>query len=433
MALNMFCYQCSQAMNGEACTITGVCGKDPVVSRLQDNLEYILKGISAYYYHARELGYKDEEIAAFLGEGLYSTLTNVNFNAQEFVNLALRAGMMNFKVMQLLKKAHIETYGEPTPTEVETGTKEGHAIIVTGHNLKALEELLKQVEGTDVYVYTHSEMLPAHGYPGLRKYKNLAGNLGGAWFDQRDLFDKIPAAILGTSNCVLLPKESYRDRMFTTSIARLPGVKHIEGYDYSEVIAKAKSLPKLPEQPGKYKLTTGYSASVVKSLAGKIKELVEAGKIKHFFVVGGCDTPTRRGAYYREFVEKLPKETVVITLACGKFRINDLQLGDIEGIPRLIDVGQCNDTIVALEIAMALSETFGVPVTELPLSLVLTWMEQKAVAILWTLLALGLKGIYIGPVLPAWVNKEILEVLVKNYDLKLIGQPEEDIKAILKV
>lgn len=432
MALNMFCYQCSQAMNGEGCMVTGVCGKEPTVARLQDNLEFVLKGISAYYYHARELGYKDEEIAAFLSEGLYTTLTNVNFDAQEFVNLALKAGMMNFKVMQLLKKAHIETYGEPTPVEVETGTKEGHAIIVTGHNLKALEELLKQVEGTDVYVYTHSEMLPAHGYPGLRKYKNLAGNLGAAWYDQRELFDKIPAAILGTSNCVLLPKESYKDRMFTTSIARLPGVKHIEGYDYSEVIAKAKSLPKLPEQPGKYKLTTGYSTTVVKSLAGKIKELVEAGKIKHFFVVGGCDTPTKRGAYYREFVEKLPKETVVITLACGKFRINDLQLGDIEGIPRLIDVGQCNDTIVALEIAMALAETFGVPVTELPLTLVLTWMEQKAVAILWTLLALGLKGIYIGPVLPAWVNKDILDVLVNNYGIKLIGEPEEDIKAILK-
>jgi len=433
MTLNMFCYQCSQAMNGEGCTITGVCGKEPTVARLQDNLEFILKGISAYYYHARELGYKDEEIVAFLSEGLYTTLTNVNFDAQEFVNLAVKAGMMNFKVMQLLKKVHIETYGEPTPVEVETGTKEGHAIIVTGHNLKALEELLKQVEGTDVYVYTHSEMLPAHGYPGLRKYKNLAGNLGAAWYDQRELFDKIPAAILGTSNCVLLPKESYKDRMFTTSIARLPGVKHIEGYDYSEVIAKAKSLPKLPEQPGKYKLTIGYSTTVVKSLAGKIKELVEAGKIKHFFVVGGCDTPTKRGAYYREFLEKLPKETVVITLACGKFRINDLQLGDIEGIPRLIDVEQCNDTIVALEIAMALAETFGVPVTELPLTLVLTWMEQKAVAILWTLLALGLKGIYIGPVLPAWVNKDILDVLVNNYGIKLIGEPEEDIKAILKV
>ncbi|MGC8902492.1 MAG: hydroxylamine reductase [Fervidobacterium sp.] len=355
------------------------------------------------------------------------------FDGEDFVKKALEAGMMNFKVMQLLKKAHIETYGEPTPTEVETGTKHGHGIIVTGHNLKALEELLKQVEGTDIYVYTHSEMLPAHGYPGLRKYKNLAGNLGAAWYDQRDLFNKYPAAILGTSNCVLIPKDSYKDRMFTTSIAKLPGVRHIDGYDYSEVIAKAKSLPKLPEQPGNYKLQTGYSASVVKSLAGKIKELVEVGKIRHFLVVGGCDTPTKRGAYYREFVQKLPKDTVVITLACGKFRINDLQLGDIEGIPRLIDVGQCNDTIVALEIAMALADVFGVKVTELPLTLVLTWMEQKAVAILWTLLALGLKGIYIGPVLPAWVNKDILDVLVKNYDLKLISTPDEDIKQILKV
>ncbi|ODN31018.1 hydroxylamine reductase [Fervidobacterium thailandense] len=433
MAVNMFCYQCSQAMNGEACLVSGVCGKEPTVARLQDNLVYILKGISAYYYHAKELGYVDEEIAAYLARGLYATLTNVNFDAEDFVKLAIEAGMMNFRVMQLLKKAHIETYGEPTPVEVETGTREGHMIIVTGHNLKVLEELLKQVEGTDVYVYTHSEMLPAHGYPGLRKYKNLAGNLGGSWFDQRELFDKYPAAILGTSNCVLIPKESYRDRMFTTSIAKLPGVKHIDGYDYSEVISKAKSLPRVPSQPGHFKLTTGYSTSVIKSLAGRIKELVEAGKIRHFLVVGGCDTPTKRGLYYREFVQKLPKDTIVITLACGKFRINDLQLGDIEGIPRLIDVGQCNDTIVAIEIAMALADTFGVKVNELPLSLVLTWMEQKAVAILWTLLALGLKGIYIGPVLPAWINADILNVLVRNYNLKLISSPDEDIKHILKI
>lgn len=433
MAVNMFCYQCSQAMNGEACLVSGVCGKEPTVARLQDNLVYILKGISAYYYHAKELGYADEEIAAYLARGLYATLTNVNFDAEDFVKLAIEAGMMNFRVMQLLKRAHIETYGEPTPVEVETGTREGHMIIVTGHNLKVLEELLKQVEGTDVYVYTHSEMLPAHGYPGLRKYKNLAGNLGGSWFDQREIFDKYPAAILGTSNCVLTPKESYRDRMFTTSIAKLPGVKHIDGYDYSEVISKAKSLPKLPSQPGHFKLTTGYSTSVIKSLAGRIKELVEAGKIRHFLVVGGCDTPTKRGLYYREFVQKLPKDTIVITLACGKFRINDLQLGDIEGIPRLIDVGQCNDTIVAIEIAMALADTFGVKVNELPLSLVLTWMEQKAVAILWTLLALGLKGIYIGPVLPAWINSDILNVLVTNYNLKLISSPDEDIKHILKI
>lgn len=432
MALNMFCYQCSQALNGEACTISGVCGKTPTVARLQDNLIYILKGISAYYYHARELGYKDEEIASYLSSGLYSTLTNVNFDAEDFVKKALEAGMMNYRVMQLLRKAHIETYGEPTPVEVETGTKNGHAIIVTGHNLKALEELLKQVEGTDVYVYTHSEMLPAHGYPGLRKYKNLAGNLGGAWHDQRKLFEEIPAAILGTTNCVLIPKPSYRDRMFTTSIARLPGVKHIDGYDYSEVIEKAKQLPKLEEKPGPYKLKTGYSLSVIKSLAAKIKQLVEAGKIRHFFVVGGCDTPMQKSSYYRRFVEILPRDTVVITLACGKFRINDLQLGEIEGIPRLIDVGQCNDTIVAIEIATALSEVFNVPIQELPLTLVLTWMEQKAVAILWTLLALGLKGIYIGPVLPAWVNKDILDVLVKNYDLRLISTPEEDLKTILK-
>lgn len=433
MAMNMFCYQCSQAMNGEGCTVTGVCGKSPTVDRLQDNLIYILKGISAYYYHARELGYYDEEIAAYLGKGLYTTLTNVNFDGENLVKLALEAGMMNYKVMQLLKKAHIETYGEPTPTEVETGTKEGHAIIVTGHNLKALEELLKQVEGTDVYVYTHSEMLPAHGYPELRKYKNLAGNLGKAWYDQRKLFDEIPAAILGTSNCVLIPKESYKDRMFTTSIAKLPGVKHIEGYNYTEVIEKAKSLPKLEEKPGSYKLTTGYSTKVILSLADKIKDYVEKGKIRHFFVVGGCDTPTKKGSYYREFVEKLPKDTVIITLACGKFRINDLDLGDIDGIPRLIDVGQCNDTIVAIEIAEALSKLFNVGINELPLSLVLTWMEQKAVAILWTLLALGIKGIYLGPVLPAWVNDDILKALQDNFDLKLIGDPEEDIKNILKI
>ncbi|PLV56201.1 hydroxylamine reductase [Thermotoga sp. SG1] len=431
--MQMFCYQCSQTAKGVGCTEYGVCGKSPTLARLQDNLIFAIKGISAYYYHARELGYDDPEIAGFLDEALYSTLTNVNFDAQSFVEYALEAGRMNLKVMKLLKKAHIETYGEPTPVEVETGTKKGKGIIVTGHNLKALEELLKQVEGTNVYVYTHSEMLPAHGYPGLRKYKNLAGNLGKAWYDQKKLFAEYPVAILGTSNCVLIPSDSYRDRMFTTSIARLPGVKHIDGYDYTEVIEKAKSLPDLEEKPGDYKLRTGFSTSVVASLADKIKELVEAGKIKHFLVVGGCDVPFKRNEYYREFVQKLPKETVVITLACGKFRINDLDLGDIEGIPRLIDVGQCNDTIVAIEIAEALAKTFGVPVTELPLTLVLTWMEQKAVAILWTLLALGLKNIYVGPILPAWVNEDILKVLTTEFGLKTISEPEKDIKEILKV
>ena len=431
MDFKMFCYQCAQAPNGVGCTLTGVCGKAPTLARLQDNLIYTIKGIPAYYYHARELGYKDEEIAAFLGRALYSTLTNVDFDPEHFVELALEAGKMNVRVMKLLKKAHIETYGEPTPVEVETGTKKGHAIIVTGHNLKALEELLKQTEGKGINVYTHSEMLPAHGYPGLRKYKHLAGNLGKAWFDQRELFDRIPAAILGTTNCVLIPRESYRDRMFTTGVAKLPGVTHIEGYDYTPVIEKALSLPELEEKPGDHKLMTGFSKSVVLQLADKIKDLVERGKIRHFFLVGGCDTPLKKGSYYREFVQKLPEDTVVLTLACGKFRFNDLDLGDIEGIPRLIDLGQCNDAIVAVEIAEGLAKLFNVGINDLPLTLILTWMEQKAVAILFSLFALGMKGMYIGPVLPAWVNDEILTVLQKNFDIKFIGDPEEDIKAIL--
>lgn len=432
MALEMFCYQCSQAAGGTGCTVMGVCGKGPTLDRLQDNLIYTLKGISAYYHHARELGYKDEEIAAFLSRGLYSTLTNVDFDPQHFVELALEAGKMNIRVMKLLKKAHIENYGEPTPVEVETGTRKGHAIIVTGHNLKALEELLKQTEGKGINVYTHSEMLPAHGYPGLRKYKHLAGNLGKAWFDQKELFEEIPAAILGTSNCVLLPKESYRDRMFTTSVARLPGVKHIEGFDYTAVVEKALSLPPLEEKPGKYKLVTGFSTGSILGLADKIKDLVNSGKIRHFFLVGGCDAPLKGSTYYREFVKMLPEDTIVLTLACGKFRFNDLDLGDIEGIPRLIDLGQCNDSIVAVEIAEKLAELFGVGINDLPLTLVLSWMEQKAVAILFSLFALGIKGIYLGPVFPAWVNGEILQVLKENFDIRLISTPEEDIKAILK-
>ena len=429
--LNMFCYQCSQTAWGTGCTIRGVCGKLPTVARLQDNLIFASKGMAAYLYHARELGYSDPEIDAFLERVFYATFTNVNFDAESFVELAVEAGRMNIKTMELLKKAHIETFGEPKPTKVQTGTVRGKGIIVTGHGLKALGELLKQTEGTGINIYTHSEMLPAHGYPGLKKYKHLVGNLGKAWFDQKQLFSKYPVAILGTSNCVLIPKEDYRDRMFTTGPARLPGVKHIAGYDYSPVIEMAKTLPELPEEAGEVVLTTGYSKSSILSLAGKIKQLVEAGKIRHFFLVGGCDSPLKKATYYREFVERLPRDTIVFTLACGKFRINDLDLGEIEGIPRLIDLGQCNDSIVAIEIALAFAEAFGVGVNELPLTLVISWMEQKAVAILWSLLSLNLKGIYLGPIIPAWVNDEILQVLKERYDLRLIGDPEEDIKEIL--
>lgn len=428
----MFCYQCSQAAGGIACTKRGVCGKVPTVSRLQDNLIFALKGMTAYLYHARELGYTDPEIDAFLEKAFYTTFTNVNFDAEAFVNYALKTGEMNIRTMKLLKKAHIETFGEPVPTKVETGTKKGKAIIATGHSLKALYELLRQTEGTNINIYTHSELLPAHGYPGLKKFPHLVGNLGKAWFDQRQLFARYPAAILGTSNCLLIPTEAYKDRMFTTGPTGLPSVRHIDGYDFSPLIEKAKELPELEEEKSDIVLTTGFSKSVILSLAEKIKQLVEEGRIRHFFLVGGCDSPMKRAEYYREFVQKLPDDTIVLTLACGKFRFNDLPLGEIDGIPRLLDLGQCNDAIVAIELAEALSQLFGVGINELPLSLVLSWMEQKAVAILWSLLSLGIKGIVIGPVLPAWANEDILKVLQEGYGLRLIREPEEDIRDLLK-
>jgi len=431
--LDMFCYQCAQTARGTGCTVKGVCGKEATLARLMDNLLISSKGMAAYLYHARELGYTDTEVDAFLERAFYATFTQVNYDPEDMVRLALEGGEMNIRTMRLLKKAHIDNYGEPEPTEVPTGTVKGRGIIATGHGLKALEELLKQTEGSGINIYTHSELLPAHGYPGLKKYKHLAGNLGKSWQDQKRLFSQYPVAILGTSNCVLLPKEEYRDRMFTTGPARLPGVPHIAGYNYTPVIEKAQSLPELESKPGDVVLTTGFSKSVVLSRKDKIKQLVAAGKIRHFFLVGGCDSPLKKGEYYREFVQKLPQDTVVFTLACGKFRINDLALGEIEGIPRLIDLGQCNDSIVAIEIAQALAELFGVGINQLPLTLVLTWLEQKAAIILWSLLALGIKGIYLGPILPAWVNDDILKVLRDNYDLRLIGDPEEDIKQILGV
>jgi len=431
--LDMFCYQCAQTARGTGCTVKGMCGKEATVARLMDNLLIATKGMAAYLYHARELGYTDTEVDAFLERAFYATFTQVNFDPEDLVRLALEGGEMNIRTMRLLKKAHNNTYGEPEPTEVQTGTVKGRGIITTGHGLKALEELLKQTEGTGINIYTHSELLPAHGYPGLKKYKHLAGNLGKSWQDQKRLFSQYPVAILGTSNCVLLPREEYRDRMFTTGPARLPDVSHIAGYNYTPVIEKAKSLPELESKPGDVVLTTGFSKSVVLSQKDKIKQLVEAGKIRHFFLVGGCDSPLKKGEYYREFVQKLPQDTVVFTLACGKFRINDLALGEIEGIPRLIDLGQCNDSIVAIEIAQALAELFGVGINRLPLTLVLTWLEQKAAIILWSLLALGIKGIYLGPILPAWVNDDILKVLRENYDLRLISDPAEDIKQILGV
>ena len=431
--LKMFCYQCSQISQGNGCVNYGVCGKSPTLSRLQDNLIFGIKGISAYLYHANELGYRDKELEKFLIETLYSTLTNVNFDTERFIKLALDVGKINIETMRLLKKAHIETYGEPQPVEVFTGTKKGKGIIVTGHSLKVLEEILKQAEKENINVYTHSELLPAHGYPKIRKHENLIGNLGKAWYDQRKLFSEIPACIVGSSNCVLIPKEDYKDRFFTTGVVGLPGVKHITTYDFSEVIEKAKTLPDLPERNGENVLITGFSLSTILSSKDKIKELIEKGKIRRIFVIGGCDSPSNKNDYFRKLAQILPENTIIITLACGKFRINDLDLGDIDGIPRLIDIGQCNDAIIGIDILTSLAENFGVnDLNELPVSYFFMWMEQKAVAILWSLLYLGIKGIRIGPILPAWINEEILRALVKNFDLKIIDEPEKDLKEILK-
>lgn len=429
--MDMFCYQCSQASKGIGCTVKGVCGKDATLSRLQDNLMLIVQGMTAYLYHARELGYTDDEVDAFMERAFYATFTNVNFDAENLVALALEGGEMSIKTMRLLKRALNETFGEPEPATVSTGVKAGRGILVTGHGLKALEELLKQTKGMGINIYTHSEMLPAHGYPELRKYKHLAGNLGGSWIDQKQLFADRPMAVLATSNCVQIPLETYKDRMFTCGPTRLPEVEHIEGYDFKPLIGKAMALPELAEEPGNTVLTTGFTANAVVALKDKIKKLVQTGRIDHFFVVGGCDSPVHKMRYYRDFVERLPKESVVLTVGCGKFRFNDLPLGDIDGVPRMIDLGQCNDAIEAIDIAAALAEAFECEINELPLTLVLSWMEQKAVSIFWSLLALGVKGIYLGPVPPPWVNEDILKVLTDNYDLRSIGNSDEDIDRML--
>ncbi len=429
--LDMFCYQCSQTVAGNGCFMKGMCGKEPTVARLQDNLIFTIKGIAAYNYQANKLSARDEDVDEFVTKGMYTTLTNVNFDTEDLVQLGLDAGEASVKVMRLLKNAHIQAYGEPTPVEVNVGAQEGPAIIVTGHDLKALEELLKQCEGTGVNVYTHGEMLPAHGYPGLRKYSSLKGQLGGPWFDQKEIFSKYNAVILATSNCVLLPKDDYKDRIYTSGVAKLPGVSQINDYDFTPLINQAKELGSLKAEELKT-FTTGFGVSTILSLADKIKELVEEGKIKRFFLVGGCDAPMKTNNYYREFVKNLPEDTVVLTLACGKYKFNDLDLGDIEGVPRLIDMGQCNDAIAAVDVALALCDLFECELNDLPLTIVLSWMEQKAAAVLWALFYLGKKDMLIGPILPAWANDDIVKVLVDTYNLTPISDdPKEDIARIM--
>ena len=506
----MFCFQCEQTAKCTGCTISGVCGKTPEVANLQDELTssliklantqpqteentqllieglfttitnvnfdeksikedidkviktagekdfdiqsvwncnedirslkslilFGLKGIAAYAHHARVLGYKDEIVDAFFYEALQGV--SKELSADELLSLVLKTGEINFKCMELLDKANTETYGSPEPAMVTTNIEKGPFIVVTGHDLKDLARLLEQTKDKGINIYTHGEMLPCHAYPELKKYPHLKGNFGTAWQNQQKEFDNIPAAILFTTNCIMPVKDSYKDRVFTTSVVEYPDTVHIgEDKDFTPVINKALELGGYKENKpmtginGGNVLTTGFGHKTVLSVAPKVIEAVKSGDLKHIFLVGGCDGAKPGRNYYTEFVKLTPKDTIVLTLACGKFRFNDMDLGTINGIPRLLDMGQCNDAYSAIKVAMELSKAFNCSVNELPLSLVLSWYEQKAVCILLTLLYLGIENIRLGPTLPAFVSPNVLNILVDKFKIKPISTPEKDLKEIL--
>ena len=540
----MFCYQCEQAMGGKGCTKVGVCGKQPDVAALQDLLVYALKGLSQVALEGRKVGINDASINAFVCKALFSTLTNVNFDAGriaelvkktvsfrdglkgkvkgaggkdvqtapasympeasiealvaqgeklgplqimdedenirslkhivlfgvkgvsayadhagilgqtddavykfieealasidrtdiplgDWVGLAMKTGETNIRAMELLDAANTGTYGHPVPTKVLLGTKKGKAILISGHDLKDLEELLKETEGKGINVYTHGEMLPTHGYPQLKKYPHFYGHYGTAWQNQQKEFTDFPGAILMTTNCLMRVPSAYKDNIFTTGLVGWPEIPHITNLDFSPVIAKALAMPGFAADENGKSVMVGFARNAVMGVAGAVIEAVKNKNIRHFFLVAGCDGAKPGRNYYTEFVEKVPKDCVVLTLACGKFRFFDKDLGDIGGIPRLLDIGQCNDAYSAVAIAKALAGAFNVGVNDLPLSMVLSWYEQKAVAILLSLFSLGIKNIRLGPSLPAFVTPAVLDVLVKNFNVMPVSTPDEDLKAIL--
>ena len=506
----MFCFQCEQTANGSACRQTGICGKNPDVANLQDELTdsliklantmpeteentnilikglfttitnvnfdsktiqkeidkivekagskdfdiqsvwnsnedirslkslilFGLKGIAAYAYHARVLGYKDETVDSFFYEALKSISKDLTLD--ELLNLVLKTGEVNFKCMELLDSANTAAYGVPEPAMVTTNIEKGPFIVVTGHDLKDLAILLEQTKDKGINIYTHGEMLPCHAYPELRKYPHLKGNFGTAWQNQQKEFDNIPAPVLFTTNCIMPVKESYKDRVYTTSVVEYPDTVHIgDDKDFTPVINKALELGGYKEDRlmtginGGNILTTGFAHNTVLSIADKVIEAVKSGDLKHIFLVGGCDGAKPGRNYYTEFVKQTPQNTLVLTLACGKFRFNDIDLGSINEIPRLLDMGQCNDAYSAIKVAVELSKAFNCSVNELPLSLVLSWYEQKAVCILLTLLYLGIENIRLGPTLPAFVSPNVLNILIEKFKIKPITTPEKDLTEIL--
>jgi len=541
----MFCYQCEQTSKGEGCTKIGVCGKQPEVAALQDLLNYTVKGLSQVAVEGRKVGVNDQQINQFTSKAIFSTLTNVDFDPERFVDLiteavekrdalkekvktaggnidfgegpstfkpestfealvaqgekvgiqsdpdinadilslrelliygirgmaayadhaailgkeddsvyafmqegmastlkkdltvdeyiglVMKCGEVNLKTMELLDAAHTGTYGHPVPTAVPLGVKAGKAILLSGHDLKDLEEILKQTEGKGINIYTHGEMLPCHGYPELKKYSHFYGHYGSAWQNQAKEFDAFPGAILMTTNCIQKPRDSYKDRIFTTGLVGWPGVRHIADKDFTPVIEKALELPGFTEDQNGKQVMVGFARNAVMGVADQVIEAIKNKAIRHFFLVGGCDGAKPGRDYYTKFVEQIPDDCVVLTLACGKFRFFDKDLGDIGGIPRLLDVGQCNDAYSAIKIASALADAFECEVNDLPLSLILSWYEQKACAILLTLLYLGIKDIRLGPSLPAFVSPNVLNILVDKFNIMPIKTPEEDLQAIL--
>ena len=405
--------------------------RDADVQSLQETTLYGMKGIAAYAHHARTLGQTDPEIDAYLFRTLVS-LSDTALGLEEWVGITLECGKINLRTMEILDTANTGTFGQPEPTKVTLGQRPGKAILISGHDLADLKALLEQTAGTGVDIYTHGEMLPAHAYPELKKYDNLVGHFGTAWQNQHKEFTEFPGAILLTTNCLMPPRPEYKDRLFTANVVQFPGVPHVHRDDLSAVIEAAQAAAGFEWDTTVGEVMVGFGHNTILSVAPTVIEAVKSGAIRHFFLVGGCDGARPGRNYYTEFVEETPSDTIVMTLACGKFRFFDKQLGEIGGLPRLMDVGQCNDAYSAIKVAAALADAFECEVNDLPLSMILSWYEQKAVAILLSLLYLGITDIRLGPTLPAFITPNVLGVLVENFGIKPIAaSPREDLVAIL--
>ena len=433
------CYSCASACGrNDDYDMNMLWEADEDIRSLKSLILFGIRGVAAYAYHALVLGYTDESVNNFFFKALFA-IGMKDWGMDELLPIVLEVGEINLKCMALLDKANTETYGNPVPTEVSLTVEKGPFIIISGHDLYDLRQLLEQTEGKGINIYTHGEMLPAHAYPELKKYAHLKGNFGTAWQNQQKEFADIPAPILFTTNCLMPPKESYADRVFTTEVVSYPEIVHIgEDKDFTPVIEKALVLGGYPTDMrftginGGEKVMTGFAHNTVLSVAGTVIDAVKSGAIKHFFLVGGCDGAKPGRNYYTEFVKQTPADSIVLTLACGKYRFNDLDLGTIGGLPRVMDMGQCNDAYSAIKVAVALAEAFGCGVNDLPLSMVLSWYEQKAVCILLTLLHLGINNILLGPSLPAFVSPNVLNFLVENYNIAPISTPENDLRNLLK-